>query len=517
MKALAKPALDAVNSDEVKFFPEKYKNMYRHWMENIRDWCISRQLWWGQRIPAFYIGEGEDEKVFVASTKEAALELARKELGETVTADDLRQDEDVVDTWFSSWLWPITVFDGFENEKEFNYYYPTSVLVTGWDIIFLWVARMIMAGYEWKNLRPFDHVYFTGMVRDKKGRKMSKSLGNSPDALKLIEDFGADGVRFGILSSSPAGGDLLFDEKMCEQGRNFCNKIWNALRLVKGWEVDENLPQDERSAFAVRWIESRFSAEVVDQENKFGKYRLSDALMSLYTLIRGDFCSWYLEMIKPDYGKPIDRATYDKTIGYFRQICSMLHPFMPFITEEVWHQLKPEDAADDCIVSAYPKASQTDMALLSQVAGLEELVTKVRELRNANQVAQSKAVDLYIGEGELLSISDLEPLHVVCKLANIEHAASASEMPEDAIPFVAAKQKFFAVLPIERNLDEERERLNKELEYYKGFVQTVMKKLGNERFVQNAPEAVVDKERKKLADGQEKIRMIEDSLAHLEG
>ena len=515
MKSLAKPALEAVDSDEVGFFPKKYKNIYRHWMENIRDWCISRQLWWGQRIPAYYLKVNGEEKVFVAETAAEALELARKETGDpTIEKFDLRQDDDVVDTWFSSWLWPITVFDGFESQEEINYYYPTSVLVTGWDIIFLWVARMIMSGYEWRNERPFEHVYFTGMVRDKKGRKMSKSLGNSPDALKLISDFGADGVRFGILSASPAGGDLLFDEKMCEQGRNFCNKMWNALRLVKGWEVSEEIEAPGVNVLATEWIESRFNTVLADTLGKFEKYKLSEALMGLYSFVWGDFCSWYLEMIKPAFGAPIDRSTLEKTVELYSSICTVLNPFMPFITEEIWHQLSERN--DDCVVSAYPKSGEVNETLIERVSGAQALISRIRELRNANQVSQSKQAELFVGEGALLdSHDDKRFLNMISKLANLSGYDNASNATADAIPFVIAKQKFGLKLPIERDLDEERERLQKEEEYYRGFIESVMKKLGNERFVNNAPEQVVAKERKKLADGEEKLRMVREALENL--
>jgi valyl-tRNA synthetase len=517
MKSLADPALRSVMEDEIKFFPEKYKNMYRHWMENIRDWCISRQLWWGQRIPAYYLRQNGEDKVFVAETPEEALKMAREETGNSnLKLEDLHQDEDVVDTWFSSWLWPISVFDGFETSEEIDYYYPTSVLVTGWDIIFLWVARMIMAGYEWRSKRPFDHVYFTGMVRDKQGRKMSKSLGNSPDALKLIEEFGADGVRFGILSASPAGGDLLFEEKMCEQGRNFCNKMWNALRLTKGWEITEDEPVDVKNALAVEWIEARLSKVVEETNERFAQYRLSEALMGLYSFVWGDFCSWYLEMIKPAYEAPIDRVTFDKTNRVFASICSLLHPFMPFITEEIWHQLSEDEQGTDCMNSSYPVVKDYDVRVLNMIEGAKELVTKVRELRNANQVSQGKSVDLFAGEGTLLDLQSNGSLRaLISKVANIGNLVTDHNIPEDAIPFVVQAQKFSVKLPIERNIEEERARLEKDLEYHKGFIRSVMKKLGNESFVQNAPDAVVAIERKKLADGEEKIKMIEETLAGL--
>ncbi|MBK9688055.1 MAG: valine--tRNA ligase [Saprospiraceae bacterium] len=346
MKALAGPALQAVESDEIEFFPKNQKNLYRHWMENIRDWCISRQLWWGHRVPAWYY----NDETFVAETEAEALEQARERTGNAaLQASDLRQDEDVLDTWFSSWLWPISVFNGFHDKDELNYYYPTNVLVTGWDIIFLWVARMAMAGYEWTGKKPFDHVYFTGMVRDKQRRKMSKQLGNSPDALKLIEDFGADGVRFGMLSCSPAGGDLLFDEKLVEQGRNFCNKLWNAMRLIKGWEADGDLAMSDMEILAILWLEAKFNSVVKEVEENFTAYRLSEALMTIYSFIWDDFCSWYLEMIKPGQDEKIAAATLSKTIELFSSICSLLHPYMPFITEEIWHQLN-DGQKGDCIL-----------------------------------------------------------------------------------------------------------------------------------------------------------------------
>ena len=519
MEALAAPALDAVIKDTVRFFPEKYKNMYRHWMENIRDWCISRQLWWGQRIPAYYLEHDGEQKVFVAETAEQALGQAREATGnKDLTIADLRQDEDVVDTWFSSWLWPITVFNGFEDDTELSYYYPTSVLVTGWDIIFLWVARMIMAGYEWKHEKPFEHVYFTGMVRDKKGRKMSKSLGNSPDALKLIEDFGADGVRFGILSASPAGGDLLFDEKMCEQGRNFCNKIWNALRLVKGWEVADSIEPAaaSKNKLAADWFDSLTQKVIAETAGKFENYRLSDALMGLYTFIWDDFCSWYLEMIKPAKGTAIDRSTYDRTIGFFESICVMLHPFMPFITEEVWHNLKERQNGDDCMVAEYPEAGSRDQELLDTISRVRELVTKVRDVRNASGVSYTKPVDLVFSEKSSLAFTTDTGLRTLASaLLNIESFNTSEETPQGAKPVVVKQDKFYVVLPIEIDVDAEKDRIQKELDYLHGFVRSVRKKLDNERFVSNAPEAVVHKERQKLEDGEKKIQMLEESLAAL--
>ncbi|MDX1478374.1 MAG: valine--tRNA ligase [Saprospiraceae bacterium] len=518
MQSLAEPALKAVLEGEITFFPAKYQNIYRHWMENIRDWCISRQLWWGQRVPAWYLGEGEDEQVFVAPTADEALEMAREATGQaSLTAADLRQDEDVVDTWFSSWLWPITVFNGFQDEKDIAYYYPTRVLVTGWDIIFLWVARMIMAGYEWKGERPFDHVYFTGMVRDKQRRKMSKQLGNSPDALKLIQDFGADGVRFGILSSSPAGGDLLFDESMCEQGSKFCNKIWNALRLIKGWQVAKETSEDERTknGMAVEWFRSLLHQMLSESAERFAQYKLSEGLMSLYSFIWNDFCSWYLEMIKPPYGEAIDAETYEATIAFFEQICVMLHPYMPFITEEVWHSLRERESGDDCMVASYPVAGTVDASILASVAAAQELISKVRELRNDNNIGRNDPVTIHV-EGNALGLRDHAALRVlISRLAVVGELEFGGDIPSDATPVMIRKERLFIDLPVTIDPEEERARLTKELDYYKGFVTTVERKLSNERFVQNAPAEIVEKERRKLADGQEKIRILEESLAAL--
>ncbi|HHH50356.1 MAG TPA: valine--tRNA ligase, partial [Saprospiraceae bacterium] len=396
MKAIASPALDAVMKDEVEFFPKKFKNTYRHWMENIRDWCISRQLWWGHRIPAYFYGE----EVFVAETAQEALAQAQEKLGlPDLKISDLKQDEDVLDTWFSSWLWPISVFDGFNNQKDIDYYYPTNVLVTGWDIIFLWVARMVMAGYEWKNERPFEHVYFTGMVRDKQKRKMSKSLGNSPDALKLIADFGADGVRFGMMSCSPAGGDLLFDEKLCKQGKNYCNKMWNALKLLKSWKIKEEQTDANIIAanqFAIKWFKNKLSKTIVEIEANFKDYRLSEALITLYSFMWNDFFQMYLEIIKPPYGEAIDRATYESTIELYSQLMTTLHPFMPFVTEEIWHQLKDRKAGEDCVISTYPKADTIDKTLLRQMDIASQIISNIRDNKNKNKVSKNDSVELFV-------------------------------------------------------------------------------------------------------------------------
>lgn len=520
MKELAKPALDHVMNDDVEFFPKNQKNTYRHWLENIRDWTISRQLWWGHRIPAYYLVEDEEKKeAFVASSIEEALEEARAKTGnQSLKTSDLVQDEDVLDTWFSSWLWPISVFNGFEDRRELEYYYPTTVLVTGWDIIFLWVARMIMAGYEWENEKPFKHVYFTGMVRDKQRRKMSKSLGNSPDALKLIDDYGADGVRFGMLSSSPAGGDLLFDVKLCEQGRNFSNKIWNAMRLIKGWTVDDAMEQGASNRFIVSWLEERFSEVLAELDDYYHQYKLSDALMSLYNFVWNDFFSWYLEAIKPGFEQPIDRATYDKTIAFYEKILTVLHPFMPFITEEVWHYIREKEEGNDCIISTYPTFTEADQDLLKLGEKAKKLVSRVRETRNSKNLKPKEPLKLFVQDSDkvhhFLHAEGIKDL--VEKMAHLERfEATKEEAVDNSIAFLSSDEKYFLQLSIEIDVEAEREKLQKELEYQEGFVQNVMKKLSNERFVNNAPEAVVSNERKKLADGQDRIRILKESLENL--
>ncbi len=515
MKAIAKPALDAVVSDEIDFYPKMFKNTYKHWMENIRDWCISRQLWWGHRIPAWYVGA----EVFVAESAEAALEQARQKTGNpALNLGDLRQDEDVLDTWFSSWLWPITVFDGFNpDSKDFKYYYPTSVLVTGWDIMFLWVARMAMAGFEWKGEKPFKNVYFTGMVRDKQRRKMSKSLGNSPDALLLIEEFGADGVRFGMLSCSPAGGDLLFDDKLCEQGRNFCNKLWNALRLIKGWEIDAQAPQSETNALAVNWMREKMNQIIAQTEADFKSFRLSEALMNLYNFIWDDFCSWYLEMIKPEYGAPIDPATLQQTVDLFETLTILLHPFMPFVTEEIWSRLKPRGENEDCIVSRYPKARQADEALIAQVETAKDVISKVREVRNSKGLKMKEKLPLFALESAAVHalVQEKGWKALVVKMANLEDLTFARVEHNNSAGFISGTEKYFIALEQEIDVDAEREKLSKELEHARGFVVSVEKKLHNEKFVAGAPVAVLENERKKHADGQARIKLLEESLYKL--
>ncbi|HHB78067.1 MAG TPA: valine--tRNA ligase, partial [Saprospiraceae bacterium] len=517
MKKLGEKALEAVMTDEVQFFPANFKNTYRHWLENIQDWCISRQLWWGHRIPAWYLGED----TFVAATAEEALAKAKEKTGNpSLTLDDLRQDDDALDTWFSSWLWPISVFDGFNDSKDFNYYYPTNVLVTGWDIIFLWVARMIMAGYEWYDERPFEKVYFTGMVRDKQRRKMSKSLGNSPDALKLIEKFGADGVRYGMLSSSPAGGDLLFDEKLCEQGSKFSNKIWNALNLVKGLRVSDTQEQPEINQMAVRWFEQKFNKILAEMDKDFDQFRLSESLVKLYSFIWGDFCSWYLEMIKPAFGQPIDKVTYDATIDIFSRLMTVLHPFMPFLTEEVWHQLKERQEGEDCVVSVWPKGGKYNLDFLNKVALSQDIVSKIRDIRNKNGVKWAEKLPLLAQKSketeQLLAEKGIQGL--LTKLGNLESIQLVEKEPQgNTVSFIVSTGKYYVPLTQDIDVAAEIKKSEEELKRMKGFVLGIEKKLSNERFVANAPEKVVAMERKKLADGQARIAILEETLTKLKG
>ena len=512
MKQLSEPALKAVETDEVEFFPKNQKNLYRHWMENIRDWCISRQLWWGHRIPAWYYRD----EVFVAETAEEALSMAREQLNDpSFSMDDLKQDEDVLDTWFSSWLWPISVFNGFQGRAELDYYYPTSVLVTGWDIIFLWVARMIMAGYEWEEKRPFKHVYFTGMVRDKQRRKMSKSLGNSPDATQLLDEYGADGVRFGMLMSSPAGGDLLFDVKLCEQGRNFCNKLWNALRLIDGWESSEEAIS-KKDRLACNWITERFNQVIATTEKNFNEYKLSDVLMDLYSLVWSDYCSWFLEMLKPAKGEKISAVAKDHAIAIMEQICIILHPFMPFITEEVWHIIKDRKKGDDCMISIYPEATTYDADLLKKIEKSKGIISSIRDVRNKQGIKNSEKLVLHAQPSEIMSACfEQEGFEeIIIKLANLE-SFSIHKEKVDGISFISGADKLILEVGDAIDAEEEIGKLEKELEYQEGFVASVKKKLDNERFVNNAPEAVVNNERKKLADGLKRIELIKETLASL--
>jgi valyl-tRNA synthetase len=512
MQDLARPALDSVMSDDIQFHPAKFKNLYRHWMENVKDWCISRQLWWGHRIPVYYLSDGS---FVVAESPEKALAEAIKRTGNSaLTMADLRQDEDVLDTWASSWLWPITVFDGFNADKnEVDYYYPTNDLVTGHDIIFFWVARMIMAGYEFRGTFPFKNVYFTGMVRDKLGRKMSKSLGNSPDPLDLIKTFGADGVRVGMLLCSPAGGDLRFDESLPEQGRNFANKIWNAFRLVKNWEVDESLQQPESAALAVDWFGHRIQQEMVLINDHFEKYRISDALMAVYNLFWDEFSSWYLEIIKPGYQLPIDGKTYKATIAFLSDLMHLLHPFMPFITEEIWHHLAQRKSDESLMVSLMPESRPFDIVVLSQFELVKEAIGNVRNIRKERNIAQREAISLKVFVGDDGFVPGLNP--VLIKMVNLEELETVNEKVEGAVSFFVKSSEYFIPVQSNINVEEEMAKLTAELQYTEGFLAQVMKKLNNERFVAGAPEKVIALENQKRADAEAKIAAIKESIARL--
>ena len=515
MEHLAKPALEAVMNDDIKFYPAKYKNTYKYWMENIKDWCISRQLWWGHRIPAYFLPEGG---YVVAENDEAALALAKAKTGnDALTIADLRQDEDCLDTWFSSWLWPISLFDGINHpgNEEINYYYPTSDLVTGPDIIFFWVARMIMAGYEYEGKMPFRNVYFTGIVRDKLGRKMSKSLGNSPDPLELIAQYGADGVRMGMMLAAPAGNDILFDEALCEQGRNFCNKIWNAFRLVKGWQVAET-EQPEYAATATRWFEAQLVKANDELNDLFGKYRLSEALMAVYRLFWDEFSSWYLELVKPAYGQPIDRQTYERTLAFFEELLEMLHPFMPFITEELWQHMADRKPGESIMVAQLNKhegenveEAGTEIACMER---MKDVVTNIRNIRAQRNISPKQALELLVmgNDGTIVSYKA-----AVMKLANISEVGTPSEKPENAASFLVGTTEYFIPLFGLIDTEEELKKLQAELDHLEGFLQSVLKKLGNEKFVNHAPEKVVEMERKKQADAESKIAKLKDSIAKL--
>lgn len=510
MDKLAAPALDAVMKDEIKFHPDKFKNIYRHWMENIKDWCISRQLWWGHRIPAYYLPQGG---FVVAATPEEALKLAREKSGKAdLQMSDLRQDEDCLDTWFSSWLWPISLFDGINNpgNEEINYYYPTTDLVTAPDIIFFWVARMIMAGYEYEHKLPFRNVYFTGIVRDKIGRKMSKSLGNSPDALELIKTYGADGVRMGLMLAAPAGNDILYDDALCEQGRNFNNKIWNAFRLVKGWNVDETLPQPQTAAIAVEWFDAQLNRTLEEVKDLFGKYRLSEALMAIYKLFWDEFSSWYLEMVKPAYQQPIDRKTYDATLRYFDALLRMLHPFMPFITEELWQHLYDRKEGESIMTARIPEPQPVDMEIINRFETTKLVVAGIRTIRLQKGIANKEQLTL-----QIIGAHDHSNDCILTKMTNLATIETIEEKDPAAASFRVHATEY--AIPLSNAIDVEAElkKLEAELKYAQGFLKTVMGKLGNERFVQNAPEAVVAMERKKKADAEEKIKSLEESIAAL--
>ena len=511
MQHFADMALPPVMNDELKFYPAKYKNTYKNWLENIKDWCISRQLWWGHRIPAYFLPEGG---YVVAETPEKALELAKEKTGKAdLKLEDLRQDEDCLDTWFSSWLWPISLFDGINNpgNEEIKYYYPTSDLVTGPDIIFFWVARMIMAGYEYMGDMPFRNVYFTGIVRDKLGRKMSKSLGNSPDPLDLIERYGADGVRMGMMLSAPAGNDILFDDALCEQGRNFNNKIWNAFRLVKGWEVSAEAEVPEAAVLAMKWFESKQNAVAFEVADLFSKYRLSEALMAVYKLFWDEFSSWYLEMIKPAYGQPISKTVYDTTIRFFDNLLHLLHPFMPFITEELWQHIIDRKDGESLMVSPMTAPGEVDEAIVREFEVVKEIISNVRSIRLQKNIAQKEALELQaVGENPVAAFNA-----VIAKMCNLSAIQVVEAKADGAAAFMVGTTEY--AVPLGNMIDVEAEiaRMEAELKHKEGFLQGVLKKLSNEKFVNNAPAAVIELERKKQADAESIIKSLKESIAAL--
>ncbi|MDF2438911.1 MAG: valyl-tRNA synthetase [Bacteroidota bacterium] len=513
MDKISKPALENVLNEEIKLIPEKYVNTYKHWMENVHDWCISRQLWWGQRIPAWYDGKGN---TVVCKTKDEAVQKL-KGLNSEVKAEDIRQDEDVLDTWFSSWLWPISVFDGFKHPegKDINYYYPTNDLVTAPEILFFWVARMIIAGYEYRGKKPFTNVYLTGIVRDKQGRKMSKSLGNSPDPIDLINQYGADGVRVGMLLCSPAGNDLPFDESMCEQGRNFSNKVWNAFRLIKGWETSSE-KQSEANKIAVKWFDSKFNEQLEIINDLYSKYRMSEALMTTYKLVWDDFCAWYLEMIKPEFvdGKslPIDKETYDATINFFEKILKILHPFMPFITEEIWHLIKERDEKDCIIIAEWPESGKTN-DIVKHFDIVMEVITNIRNIRKQKNISPKEKLEVFekVNQGEIIKTYD----DIIIKLCNLSKFGYVTEKVDGAFSFVLKHAEFFVPLAQNIDIEAEKERLTKDLEYNKGFLKSVQVKLANEKFVANAKPELLENEKKKQADALAKIKAIEEQLSGL--
>lgn len=509
MESLAKPALAAVEQDDVKFVPSKFKNIYRHWMTNIKDWCISRQLWWGHRIPAYFLPEGG--YVVAESDEEALVKAIEKSGNASLTLADLRRDPDCLDTWFSSWLWPISLFNGIldPDNKDFKYYYPTSDLVTGPDIIFFWVARMIMAGYEFVGNKPFGNVYFTGIVRDKIGRKMSKSLGNSPDPLELIDKFGADGVRMGIMLAAPAGHDIMYDDSLCEQGRNFCNKIWNSFRLVKGWQVAD-IEQPESSRLAVEWFEERLKATIAETDDLMGKFRISEALMEVYRLFWDEFSAWLLEVVKPAYGQPMDRATYDAVIRFFDMLLRLLHPFMPFITEELWQHLSERAEGESIMLAQLPAVQEADKKMLEDFEHLKEVVAGIRTVRKQKQIKGAEQLVLNAGQGH-----DARLDAIITKMGNISAINNVAEKDPTAAAFIVGKVEYSIPLADKVNVEEEIAKLEKDLDYYTKFLAGVEKKLSNERFVANAPEAVVAMERKKKADAEAKLATIRTSLAAL--
>jgi valyl-tRNA synthetase len=513
MEDLVKPALKAVLEDEeIHFFPKHYNNTYRHWLENIRDWNISRQLWWGHQIPAYFYGDGVNDFV-VANSKEEAVKLASDKLGKTVSIESIKQDPDALDTWFSSWLWPISVFDGINhpNNKEIEYYYPTNDLVTGPDIIFFWVARMIFAGYEFRNEKPFTNVYFTGIVRDKQRRKMSKSLGNSPDPIELMDKYGADGVRVGMLLSSAAGNDLLFDEELCAQGRNFSNKIWNSFRLIKGWEVAE-IPQPKSAKVAIDWYKAKFQKVQEDIEKSFEQYRISEALMSIYKLIWDDFSSWLLEMIKPGYQQPIDIKTFNDVIELLENNLKVLHPFMPFITEEIWQNIKDRKPSEALIIAEYPKFTEVDETLVDAFSFAKEVISEIRAIRKDKNISYKDKIEVFVINNDKVN-GNFDA--IIEKMGNLSAFENVSKKIEGALSFRVKSNEYFIPISSNVNVEEEKAKLTEELKYIKGFLKSVQKKLSNERFVNNAPEQVILIERKKEADALAKIETLKASLKSL--
>jgi len=515
MEDLVKPAIKSVLEDEeIKLFPKKFENTYRHWMENIRDWNISRQLMWGQQIPAYFYGDGKEDFVVAENIEEALEKAKQKTNNQQLTFSNLTQDKDALDTWFSSWLWPMSVFDGIRNpeNEEIKYYYPTNDLVTGPDILFFWVARMIIAGYEYKGEKPFNNVYFTGLVRDKQRRKMSKSLGNSPDALKLIEEYSADGVRVGLLLSSAAGNDLMFDEALCQQGKGFGNKIWNAFRLVQGWEIDTNLPQPETAKVGLEWYEAKFQKALAEIEDHFSKYRLSDALMSIYKLIMDDFSSWLLEIIKPAYQKPIDVKTYKAVIEAFENNLKILHPFMPFLSEEIWQYISERTPNEALIVSKWPEVKAIDETLITEFEFASEVISGIRNIRKQKNIAFKDAIGFSVINNEKASATFNG---IIAKLGNLESIEDTSETIEGALTFRVKSNEYFIPMVGAIDVDTEIKKLTEELNYTQGFLKSVQKKLSNERFVAGAPQQVVASEKKKEADALAKMETLRASLASL--
>lgn len=513
MKELSIPALEAVMNDDVKLHPSKFKNLYRHWMENVRDWCISRQLWWGHRIPAWYFNNGE---YVVALNETEALKLAKEKSGNnSLTSADLRQDEDVLDTWFSSWLWPIASFDGINNpdNEDLKYYYPTNDLITAPEILFFWVARMIIAGYEYQGKKPFENVYLTGLVRDQQRRKMSKSLGNSPEPLELIEKYGADGVRVGMLLCSPAGNDLIYEDSLPEQGRNFANKIWNAFRLLKSWNVDDNIQQPESSALAIKWMEEVLEKSIGEIDSNFRKFRISEALMVTYKLFWDEFSGWYLETIKPEYQKPIDRETYAATVGLFDKLMKIIHPFMPFITEEIWQLLEERKSGVSIMISLQPVPGKFNDEILARFESVKEVISGIRTIRKEKDIPNRDKIELLIKSEN--SNRDTYFFPVISKLCNLSGIEFVNDKPEGAVSFLAGTTEYFVPLAGKLDVEAELKKVEDEIQYFRGFLVSVMKKLDNERFVQNAPANVIELERKKKSDAEIKLKSLEDRLKEL--